>query len=244
MKTSKYKLLGMSLVALSILQATSAIAETGQEGHGGFKNYEVTKMIQESAKQLAATLSDSVIPMLKQHPERRGIVISALEHIKIKPLARRQRFGDQLILDYDKKTQTISILKDFFDIFTPNADEIDAIPKIKILLLHETAHLWDANDDEAESFANEVLGIHKDACSRFKKMSDQKVFEVVFSQGFGTCTIENNDGYYGVFSKGKQISPTYYGPYSNAQSFQPGSMSVATGFVEIMCEGLCDLHVK
>ena len=157
MKYFKNGLLGMSVTAIVAIHTASALAETGQEGHGGFKSRAATKMIEESAKQLTTIVTDSGLPMFVEYPVRRESVLYALHHIEVKPLVSRVRSGDMLVLDYDRNKQTLTVLKDFFDIYTPASKPAEAIPQIRILLLHEAAHLWGANDDEAENFANAVM---------------------------------------------------------------------------------------
>lgn len=77
------------------------------------------------------------------------------------------------------------------------------------------------------------------ACNRFKNMSEDQVYNLGLREGFGTCWIINNGGYFGVMSNGKQVSPTYTTSSNGNSSYDRNSYSVSTGFVQLVCSGEC-----
>jgi len=76
-------------------------------------------------------------------------------------------------------------------------------------------------------------------CNRLKTMSSKAAYDEGFLQGFGSCNIFVNAGYYGVMLNGQQVSPTYTDGFDTNTSFNSDSMTASTGFVELVCSGRC-----
>jgi hypothetical protein len=82
---------------------------------------------------------------------------------------------------------------------------------------------------------------HNVLCNRLKAMPQADVYNMGYFQGYRNCSIINNNGYYGVLHAVRgQISPTYTSAHDNLSEYSSSSMTVATGFVQLVCNGSCN----
>ena len=156
---------GINLISsMSYGQAVTTLAKEGQEGHGGFKTRKaVHEFIPASTNYLIPLVEFSDSEYLKNRPDRKKVVIEALQNIELKPNDAEYRFdlatqaNTEVYCNYDYGRKRIRAVKLFFDTYTEDKTARLAVPQIEYLLLHEAAHLIDMNEDGADKFAKDVM---------------------------------------------------------------------------------------
>ena len=77
-------------------------------------------------------------------------------------------------------------------------------------------------------------------CNQLKNMASERVYELGISEGVGNCYILVSGDYFGVIhTKKGQISPTYTEKHNGSETYNPSNITVATGFVQLVCNGKC-----
>lgn len=147
----------LAWVALSASPVHAGEASGGKEGGGGFMDFNGKKILKAATAELVDFLRTIETPSFQSHPERREIVLRAIQNVQIKSRENRRRKGQMLVMDYDIRNQQIIALKPFFEGFQTSAVDAHSLLGAKQLLLHESAHLWGDDDEAADHFAGEIL---------------------------------------------------------------------------------------
>ncbi|OGQ15794.1 MAG: hypothetical protein A3B70_04380 [Deltaproteobacteria bacterium RIFCSPHIGHO2_02_FULL_40_11] len=150
-------IMGVVILSITLSLFVQRTGNAGNEGKGGFASFYVKELLNISTNELLVFMEDVDHPMFKTHPERRALIINALQNLEILPTETRSRNGEELLLDYDTTTHKITVLKAFFDAFRVALIDPYSKELVKRMLLHEVAHLWDYSDTDAEAFAVEIL---------------------------------------------------------------------------------------
>lgn len=146
----------------------------GSSDGGGFVSENSKLLLEQVTKRLAQTVRLSSPAIFKDLPKpwTRAKIADAIEHIRLKPLKSLQRAGHELMFNFgsDEKGPYVEALQPYFAVYGAvpikfyndwryliDPRILDITLDLELKLLHETAHLWGASEDDAEKFGNETL---------------------------------------------------------------------------------------
>ncbi|MGE3683671.1 MAG: hypothetical protein AB7G93_18260 [Bdellovibrionales bacterium] len=137
-------------------------------GGGGFVDENSTRILQTAAKGLAKMIRYSSPEIYEQLPEgwTQEKLARIIESVRYEPQKEGSRERRQLMFDYgtDNNGPYILALKPFFVAYSSfpikfaKGETLSNLMKdVRLKLAHETAHLFDLNEDQAEQFGLSLL---------------------------------------------------------------------------------------
>lgn len=147
---------------LLLLISTQVFSRGGDDvGNGGFAYKQSVKILKLATSALEEKIRDSEMNELIKHPERRLILQNTLPYTELDKLSKKNRYrgGRKLAMDYVVNPATVIILQPYFEAFMGKTDSEleDASLEVQKRLLHEAAHIWGYNEQQAEKFSLSFL---------------------------------------------------------------------------------------
>lgn len=190
-------------VAFSATKSPLKFSEGGVDGGGGYADENSTKFLLETAETLIRTLKNGSQQVLAVTPNnwKAAEISTVLGNIRLSPLENRQRNGRPLMFDYDVATNQIIALAPYFASYefveASKYNNEDLVRGLRTKLLHETAHLWGANEEQAEKQALAILdGFDHDLVYCLAPGWETDVFRsqnLVLNLGTGIFVFEHGD---------------------------------------------------
>ncbi|MBX3032872.1 MAG: hypothetical protein KF865_03030 [Bdellovibrionaceae bacterium] len=227
-----FLMLGCSSQTIQTDQRTPTAAAYGNSsGGGGFVEENSALILQQAARGLARMIRFSSPALYTGLPSgwNQEKMAQVIEDVRSLPNRERRREGRALMLDYgkDKKGPFIAVLKPFFLAYSSvpikyadNATLMKVLRDVRLKLLHETAHHFQMNENQAEEFGIKLLSA----------LENDLLF--CYAQNVGTWptlwTGEDNNSWEPIpdHLKGRYLTgwiihrPTGFSEYSNAWSPQ------------------------
>jgi hypothetical protein len=140
----------------------------GSSDGGGFVSENSKILLESVSKRLAMTIRNSSPVIFRDVPAEwnHQKIADAIEHIRLTPLKTHTRAGKDLMFNFGKDTKGpyIEALMPFFAVygsvpvkFMKSVDLTNIRHDIELKLLHEVAHLWDADEAASEQFGMQVV---------------------------------------------------------------------------------------